>query len=123
MRVYVAWDRVVAADSSYAYAQRILLTAFLRTRRRPRVAETFGQAVDAPQPADGRAEDRDQLRRALAELPARMRAIVVLRFYEDMSVEQVAAMLGISPGAVKSQTSKALARLRLSPNITATDGA
>ncbi len=59
-------------------------------------------------------DDRDRLRRALAELPARQRAMVVLRFYEDLSEAETAEALGVSVGTVKSTTSRALARLRAS---------
>ena len=56
--------------------------------------------------------DRDQVLRALATLPARQRAVIVLRYLEDLSEAQTSAVLGCSAGTVKSQASRALARLR-----------
>jgi RNA polymerase sigma factor (sigma-70 family) len=67
-----------------------------------------------PAVADQSAEvaDRDLLLRGLAMLPARQRAVLVLRYFEDLSEVQAAAMLGCSVGTVKSQAARALARLR-----------
>ena len=67
-------------------------------------------------------EDRDALWRALATLPRRQRAVVVLRYYEDLSEAETAAALGISTGTVKSQASRALAVLRRDPDLTTTLG-
>jgi RNA polymerase sigma-70 factor (sigma-E family) len=81
-------------------------------RRRRR--ERLGAVPQAPSPGD-LAEDvtrRLVLQRALTALSPRQRAVVVLRFYEDLGVEQTAAVLGVSPGTVKSQTHDALRRLR-----------
>jgi RNA polymerase sigma-70 factor (sigma-E family) len=123
LKTYTSWERVTRADDPYAYTQRILFTSYSRMRRRRRVAEALGVSADAAVvgPGDGGVADRDQLRRALDELPARYRAVLVLRFYDDFSVEQVAAILGCSTGTVKTQTARALARLRLSPQLDATD--
>ena len=117
LRSYRSWDRVTDADDPYAYVRRILFTTFSRTRRPRRVVETFGTTPERPGLQDEAVENRDQLRRALRELTDRQRAVVVLRFYDDLGVEQVAEMLGISAGTVKSQTSKALARLRISTQL------
>jgi RNA polymerase sigma-70 factor (sigma-E family) len=117
LRSYRSWNRVIAADDPYAYVRRILFTTFSRARRRRRVVEAIGTAPDHAALHDEAVEDRDQLRRALRELTARQRAVVVLRFYDDLGVEQVAELLGISVGTVKSQTSKALARLRMSAQL------
>jgi RNA polymerase sigma factor (sigma-70 family) len=69
---------------------------------------------DVPSPIDeaGQSTERLALLAALARLTPRQRAVIVLRFYEDLSVQQTAEMLGCSPGTVKSTTSDALARLR-----------
>jgi RNA polymerase sigma-70 factor (sigma-E family) len=115
MRTYLAWTRVSQADSPAAYAQRILYTSWYRLHRRRRVHEQLGSPPEsaASSPSqDGSVNDRDQLRRALLELPPRQRSVLVMRFYADLSVEQTAQLLGCSSGTVKSQTAKALGRLR-----------
>jgi RNA polymerase sigma factor (sigma-70 family) len=88
-----------------------------RLRRRPELPVTSpdaGQVVGDQAVADqyGAVADRDQLLRALAVLPARQRAVIVLRYLEDLSEAQTSAVLGCSEGTVKSQASRALARLR-----------
>jgi RNA polymerase sigma-70 factor, ECF subfamily len=122
LRAYVAWSRVSEADEPYAYVRRILYTSFSRSKRRRELAESIREPAEPVLAVDGTPEDRDQLRRALRELTAKQRAVIVLRFYEDLGVDEVAALLRISPGTVKSQTSKALARLRISAQLDS-DGA
>jgi RNA polymerase sigma-70 factor (sigma-E family) len=115
-RVYASWRRVRRADDVDAYVRRVLVNANAGRFRKRRVAEHLVAA-----PADGRTHlpheslaERSALMTALAELPARQRAVVVLRYWEDLSEREVAAVLGCSVGTVKSQASKALARLRTS---------
>jgi RNA polymerase sigma-70 factor (sigma-E family) len=115
-RAYVAWRRVRRADDPDAYLRRILINASNRRFRRRRVAEQPGDlpetAVEGP--ADLVGERAVQLA-ALRQLPARQRAVVVLRYWEDLSDAQIAAALACSPGTVRSQLSRALAKLRESP--------
>ena len=120
LRTYLAWDKVTAADDPLAYTQRILYTTSSRMRRRRRVNEDLGTPPDslATTPSYS-VEERDELSRALVALPQRQRAVIVLRYYEDLSVERVAEILGCSVGTVKSQTSKALSKLRSSPLLEA----
>ena len=115
-RVYASWRRVRRADDVDAYVRRVLVNANAGRFRKRRVAE---QLVAVP--ADGRSHvphepiaQRSALMAALAELPVRQRAVVVLRYWEDLPEREVAAVLGCSVGTVKSQASKALARLRTS---------
>jgi RNA polymerase sigma-70 factor (sigma-E family) len=115
-RAYVAWRRVSHADDPDAYLRRILINASNRRFRRHRVTEQPG---DPPETAvDGPAElvsERTSLLAALRQLPPRQRAVVVLRYWEDLTDAQIAAALGCSPGTVRSQLSRALTKLRESP--------
>ncbi|WP_194912080.1 SigE family RNA polymerase sigma factor [Catenulispora rubra] len=115
-RVYASWRRVRRADDVDAYVRRVLVNANSGRFRKRRVAEHL-VAV----PVDGRSHvphepiaQRSALMAALAELPARQRAVVVLRYWEDLSEREAASVMGCSVGTVKSQASKALARLRAS---------
>jgi RNA polymerase sigma-70 factor (sigma-E family) len=115
-RMYVAWPRVQRSDSPDAYARRILVNAYIDEVRRPRWRREQPVAQPPDRPDLGwpgpQAVDGDSIRAALAELPARMRAAVVLRHWMDLSVEETAELLHCSPGTVKSQTAKAITRLR-----------
>ena len=125
LRTYESWSKVSGANDPHAYARRILFNSYSRSRRPPRITETsdrLGDASPIRQPDNDRFEDRDQLRRALRTLGPKQRAVVVLRFYEDLSVEQVAELLNISVGTVKSQTARALSRLRLSTQFDIHEG-
>lgn len=115
IRVYVRWPRLVRRGGELAYARKAVVSAYLdQVRRR--------SSTERPQETDhtvASAEDvatavttRQALMVALAQLPPRQRACVVLRYFEDLSVEQTAALLGCTEGTVKSQTSRALFSLR-----------
>lgn len=115
-RAYVAWRRVRRADDPDAYLRRILVNASNRRFRRHRVTEHAGDlpetAVEGP--AD-LVDERAALLAALRELPPRQRAVIVLRYWEDLTDAQIGAALGCSPSTVRSQLSRALAKLRVSP--------
>ena len=112
---YLSWRRVRAADSPEAYLRRMVLNQLFTWRRR---ASWRAEEPRAEVPDTGSASyeesvvTHDEVWHALAALPARQRAVVVLRYYEDLSEAQIADALGIRPGTVKSQTSAAMARLR-----------
>jgi RNA polymerase sigma-70 factor (sigma-E family) len=112
-RVYVAWPRI---DNPFAYARTTLARrSASRWRARARRPEApLHLAAEVPH-EDGTEQvaQRDRLTRALAQLGPRQRAAVVLRYLEDLSEAETAAALGCSVGNVKSQTSRALARLRV----------
>ena len=107
-KLYVAWPRV-RADTRMAYARRIVVNeclSYVRRRRPETPTERLPeQTVAGPEPVA-------DLGAALAALPARQRAIVALRFFDDLSVAEVGRLLGIADGTVKSQTSRALGTLR-----------
>lgn len=111
--LYVQWARVRAARHPDAYARAVLVREFLHERRAAwvkRVSLTGGM-TDSP----AAAVDHDaalDLRAAVAGLPPRQRATLVLRFYCDLNVDQAAQVLGCSAGTVKSQTSRALEAVR-----------
>jgi RNA polymerase sigma-70 factor (sigma-E family) len=110
LRVARHWSR--ARENPDAYTRRVLVNlAHDHARRRRRHPESLNGVPDAPG-RDVTSEGREDLLPALRALPERQRATVVLRFWEDLSVAETAALLGCSEGTVKSTTSKALARLR-----------
>ncbi|OLF07296.1 SigE family RNA polymerase sigma factor [Actinophytocola xanthii] len=112
-KLYVNWRRARAADNTDAYLQRILVRVFLDERRlRWSGVSLFAMAPDVVVQPDGRADDRAVLRAALDRLPRRLCTVLVLRFLFDMSVEDVAEVLGCSQGTIKSQTSRGLAAMR-----------
>jgi RNA polymerase sigma-70 factor (sigma-E family) len=120
-----AWWRVKRADDPDAYVRRILINASNRHFRRHRpAAETRTVpegSLAAPEgsladPA-AQADQRSDLMAALRELGPRQRAVIVLRYWADLSDAQVAALLGCSEGTVRSQAWRALARLRVSTSL------
>jgi RNA polymerase sigma-70 factor (sigma-E family) len=116
------WQKSGSVDPE-AYVRRILYSRFVDGWRRRRVSELpWASPPDAPGGDEaGAATDRLTLREALTRLTHRQRAVLVLRFYEDLTEVQAAAALGISPNTVKSQTRVALQRLRkLAPDAMAT---
>jgi RNA polymerase sigma-70 factor (sigma-E family) len=118
-RVLVVWDRVRDYDRPDAYARRVMANANAsRFRRRVRhVLVDLPPDRAEPSPQLAAVEDRAGLAQALATLPARQRAVVILRYCEDRSEEEVAALLRCSKGTVKSQASKGLAKLRVHPAL------
>jgi RNA polymerase sigma-70 factor (sigma-E family) len=112
-KLFVSWRRINRRDAAYAYATRTLVNTYLAGRRTKRAGELL---TDRPpeRPVEQQAPElRIVVLSALAALPPRARAVVVLRYWADMSVDQVADVLGCSPGNVKSQSSRAMDKLRL----------
>ena len=115
-RAYRRWDRICRRGDPERYVRQALVNASVdRWRRLRRHPETVLEVVAAdPGAADATAAvaDRDLLLRGLAALAPRQRAVLVLRYFEDLSEAQTAAMLSCSVGTVKSQAARGLARLR-----------
>jgi RNA polymerase sigma-70 factor (sigma-E family) len=111
-KLFASWGRIRRRDGLGAYALRTLVNAYRAERRRRWSGELpTAELPDRSGPADA-PEQRMDLMAALAELPPKARAIVVLRYWSDLSIEQVAELLGCSAGNVKSQSARALQRLR-----------
>jgi RNA polymerase sigma-70 factor (sigma-E family) len=113
---YSRWRKVSAADNPEAYVQRMVLNQLLSWRRRAwtrhEVPSADPPVQHSPVPVESAYGDQDEVWRALATLPPRQRAVVVLRYVEDLSVAETAAALGVRDGTVKSQSSAAMSRLR-----------
>jgi RNA polymerase sigma-70 factor (sigma-E family) len=113
-RLYERWRRARTADHLDRYVHTMLVRAFLDERRRgwaTRVSLT-GELPHAVAAAGPDVEQRAMVRQALAGVPRRQQAVLVLRFLCDLPVDEVAALLGCSAGNVKSQTHHGLAALR-----------
>ena len=123
-RLYVQWRRASGVENIDGYARTVLVRAFLAEQRTAwwRRVSVVGEPPEQPDQAE-QLTDMD-LRVALAALPPRQRAAVVLRHYCDLSVEQTADVLNCSSGTVKSQTARGLASLRraLQPTEVSSEG-
>ncbi|MFI7502068.1 SigE family RNA polymerase sigma factor [Streptomyces sp. NPDC049687] len=113
MKLYAVWHRVRRDGNVEAYARTILTRTFIDQHRKGRWREEPMEEVpEAPSAESARSELGLVMQSALMELPPRYRAVLVLRFWEDWSVEQTAEALGVTPGTVKSQSARGLSRLR-----------
>jgi RNA polymerase sigma-70 factor (sigma-E family) len=115
IRVYIAWPRLEREGREHAYARKAVVSAVIDHARRRSSSEIPVEPDRNVSSGLDLAESvavRGALMSALADLPCRQRACVVLRYFEDLSVSDTAAVLGCSDGTVKSQTSRALASLR-----------
>lgn len=114
-KTYVAWPRLRNPHAAEAYTRKVITTTAITWFRKlswnaERVTATVPETA-----ADGHADGlvaRQALLAALAKLPPRQRAVIVLRYYEDLSERQTAELLGCAVGTVKSQASAGLVRLR-----------
>jgi RNA polymerase sigma-70 factor (sigma-E family) len=116
VKLYTRWDRLGTVRNLDGYVRTMLVRAVVDERRRPwrreEVVAEHDPDLDAAPSASAGAADRVVLRDALARMPARRRAVLVLRFFEGMNVDETAEAMGCSPGTVKSQTARALDALR-----------
>lgn len=122
-KTYLAWKRLGGIEAVEPYARRVMINTSTSWWRRRWHGERPTEVLPERAGVDEIEQqlDRDLLWRHLNALPARQRAVLVLRFYEDMSEAQTAALLDISPGTVKSQTSRALTTLRKRLGVTDAD--
>lgn len=111
-KVYVAWPRIAATEAALSYTRTTMLRTYLNEKRRWRREVNLADVPEHP------TDDQDTaltvtLSALLRELPTKQRAVLVLRFYQDLSVPQIADELGIPEGTVKSQLSRGLATMRV----------
>ena len=118
-RCLLKWTKVRAADDRDAYVHRILINTFLSARRR----RWHGERPSAVLPEYGGADqttgvdDADAVMRALDRLPGDQRTAVVLRYYAHLTEQQMASVLGVATGTVKSRISRAVKALAKDPNL------
>lgn len=118
-KAYASWPRVARAGDPDAYVRKIVVNSSRDGFRRRRVAELLTDSPPDVMACDVAShEQRPALFAALMKLPAGQRAVVVLRYWLDLTETETAAAVGCSIGNVKSQASRALAKLRLSAELT-----
>jgi RNA polymerase sigma-70 factor (sigma-E family) len=125
-KAYTSWGRISGAQHPEAYLRRMVVNEILGVRRRAwwRRERTHGYVDDGSAHLgghEGTVVDRVALWEAVQALPVRQRAVIVLRYYEDLTEAQIAEVLGCSPGTVKSQASGALANLRRTSGLRLAD--
>ena len=108
------WDRVQRADSPLAYVRRVLVTSHVSWRRRLSTSEQVIESVPdrAGEDLQARQATTDLVRTALQELSPRVRAVIVLRWFEDLTEVETARVLGCSPSTVSTHAARGLATLR-----------
>ncbi|MGW2619670.1 SigE family RNA polymerase sigma factor [Streptomyces sp. NPDC001500] len=122
-KTYVAWERIEDHRALDGYVRRALLNTRTSQWRKRKVDEFMCEELPEPAPVGGgddpaeRQALHDAMWRAIMKLPARQRAMVVLRYYEDLSEAQTAEVLDVSVGTVKSAVSRALGKLREDPEL------
>jgi RNA polymerase sigma-70 factor (sigma-E family) len=113
-KMYLAWDRITDREHVDAYARKALVNEYRSLWRRPwrRRELTSEQLPEVAGSEESYGGHSDALWEFVATLPPKQRAVIVLRYYEELTEAETAAALGISVGTVKSQASRALASLR-----------
>lgn len=106
------WGRLSDREAAYAYVRRVIVTTHTSWRRRRRVHEVLIDDLPEHYSSQPNTIEAGRALQALEQLPPRMRAVVVLRWYEGLTEAETAQALGCSLGSVKSQASRGLARLR-----------
>jgi RNA polymerase sigma-70 factor (sigma-E family) len=117
VKLYTSWRRAREVEHLDAYVRQIVIRVYLDEQRRPWRREYPTEVLPEPTHAEGAVDGltahRTDLRRLLAQMPARQRAVLVLRFFDDLSVAQTAKALGCSETAAKTLTIRALNSIRL----------
>jgi RNA polymerase sigma-70 factor (sigma-E family) len=113
-KIYLVWRRIQRHEAMDSYTRQTLIRTFLSERRRGwfRHESVASEATDRAAPSADFADERLVLLEALVKVPPRQRAVLVLRYWEDQSVEQTAELLDCAAGTVKSQAARGLATLR-----------
>lgn len=120
-KAWRAWERI--DDHPEPYVRKILVNTYASWwRRRWNGEQPTAELPEHAVPGEPGAMEGADLWTAVGRLPRRQRAVIVLRFYEDLSEAQTAALLGVATGTVKSQTSKALRALRIDPSVASDAG-
>jgi RNA polymerase sigma-70 factor (sigma-E family) len=120
-KTYLAWDRIADRNALDGYVRRAIVNTHISWWRRRRVEEYPTDAIPDQAVADHAVDSdlQESLRRAIDRLPQRMRTAVVLRYYEDMTEAEMADILGVTLGTVKSTVSRAVAKLRADADLQA----
>jgi len=120
-KTFLAWDRIEDPGALDGYVRKAMVNTHISWWRRRRLDEYPTDEIPDRAIADhaGNSDLQDTLRRAIDRLPQRMRAAVMLRYYEDMTEAEVADALGVSLGTVKSTVSRAVAKLRIDAELLA----
>jgi len=118
-KTYLAWDRIADRGALDGYVRRAMVNTHISWWRRRRLEEFPTDDLPDQAVADQAvgSDMEEILRRAIDRLPRRMRAAVMLRYYEDMTEAEIAQVLGISLGTVKSTVSRAVKRLRIDAEL------
>jgi RNA polymerase sigma-70 factor (sigma-E family) len=118
-KTYLAWDRIEDRGALDGYVRRALVNTHISWWRRRRLEEYPTDEIPDQAVVDHSvsSELQESLRRAIDRLPQRMRAAVMLRYYDDMTEAEVADVLGVSLGTVKSTVSRAVAKLRIDAEL------
>jgi RNA polymerase sigma-70 factor (sigma-E family) len=118
-KTYLAWDRIEDRGAVDGYVRRAMVNTHISWWRRRRIEEFPTDEIPDQAIADHSAGNdmQESLRHAVDRLPQRMRAAVMLRYYEDMTEAEVAEVLGVSLGTVKSTVSRAVAKLRIDAEL------
>jgi RNA polymerase sigma-70 factor (sigma-E family) len=118
-KTYLAWGKINDRGALDAYVRRAMVNTHISWWRRRKLEEFPTDELPDQAVADhaGESDTAELVRRALDRLPRRMRAAVMLRYFEDMTEPEIAVALGVSLGTVKSTVSRAVARLRIDAEL------